>query len=290
MQLQKRPEADAASTFHPLHPGLMLNGAVFLSELSGPSATPRGEMTAPSSPKLQGGTQRGGRTHLVLPSRRLRLSGAELGEHSALAGCGCGRGSLGGVPPPSFCRPDRSAPGEGHAGGTTDRWARRSIRRTGALPRGRALPAQPPFHARRGIRAPEARCRRGLVLWAQWALTLASTAGFDPYAVHQCVPGDTVAPPGPVHLLKENRGGRRAPRHRGPHLTLLPGAWDISARAGNLWLEATSTGLGPVPQRWAGTVPPNADRDGQGLGSYPPQQKAPPTLHGRPQLCLQQGA
>lgn len=75
-------------------------------------------------------------------------------------------------------------------------------------------------------------------------------------------PWDTAAPPGPVHLLKENRGGRRAPRHRGPHLTLLPGAWDISTRAGNLWLEATSTGLGLVPQRWAGTVPPNTHRDG----------------------------
>lgn len=131
MQPQKRPEADAASTFHPLHPGLMLNGAVFLSELSGPSATPRGEMTAPSSPQLQGGTQRGGRTHSVLPSRRLRLSGAELGERRALAGWGCGRGSSGGVPPPSFCRPDRSAPGERRAGGTTDGWARRSVRRTG---------------------------------------------------------------------------------------------------------------------------------------------------------------
>ena len=47
-------------------------------------------------------------------------------------------------------------------------------------------------------------------------------------------------------------------------------------------------------------MPPNADRDGSaaltargtesGLGSYPPQPKAPPTPHGRAQLCLQQGA
>ena len=109
-----------------------------------------------------------------------------------------------------------------------------------------------------------------------------------------------MAPPGPGHLLKESRGGHRAPQHGGPRPTLLPGAWDISARAGNPWLEATSAGPGPVPQRWAGTVPPNADRDGcmsltpshaaripgglsQGLGSYLLQPKSPPTPHAQPQ-------
>ena len=141
------------------------------------------------------------------------------------------------------------------------------------------------------------------VAWAsgaQWTLTLANTAGLDLHAVHQRVPGDTVAPPGPVHLLKESRGGHRAPQQGGPHLTLLPRAWDISARAGNPWLEAMSAGPGPVPQRWAGTVPPNADRDGcmsltpshaariprglsQGLGSYLLHPKAPPTPHAQPQ-------
>ena len=39
----------------PLHPGLMLNDAVFLSELSEPSANPRGEMTALSTRSSKAG-------------------------------------------------------------------------------------------------------------------------------------------------------------------------------------------------------------------------------------------
>lgn len=165
MQPQKRPEADAASTFHPLHPGLMLNGAVFLSELSGPSATPRGEMTAPSSPQLQGGTQRGGRTHWVLPSRRLRLSGQSWVSTVPWLGGGVD-GSRRGVcrPPPSAGRTE-APQGRGTLGAPLTDGRDGLSEELGALPRGRALPARPPFHARRGIRAPEARCRRGLVLW-----------------------------------------------------------------------------------------------------------------------------
>ena len=132
-----------------------------------------------------------------------------------------------------------------------------------------ALPAMPPFHASwdQGHRKPGAEAA-----WApgaQRTLTLANTAGFDLHAVHRHVPGDTVAPPGSVYLLKESHGGHRAPQHRGPHSTLPPEAWDISTRDGNPWLEATSAGPGPMPQRWAGTVPPNTDRDSS-AGPCPP--------------------
>lgn len=46
-------------------------------------------------------------------------------------GGGADWGSSGGVPPYSFCRPDRVAPGEG--GVTTDGWVRQSIRTFGRL-------------------------------------------------------------------------------------------------------------------------------------------------------------
>ena len=156
---QKRLEADAASTFHPLHPGLMLNGAVFLSELSGPSATPRGEMTAPSSPQLQGRTQGGGRTHSVL---RLSWGGSWVSTQPWLGGVDGGRRGVC-RPPPSAGRTE-APQGRGVLGAPPMDGRDGPSEELGALQRRWALPARPPFHARRGIRAPEARCRCGLVL------------------------------------------------------------------------------------------------------------------------------
>lgn len=98
-----------------------------------------------------------------------------------------------------------------------------------------------------------------------------------------------------MYLLKGSRGGHRAPQHRGPYSTLPPEAWDISARAGNPWLEATSAGpkvgrdcatqygqgqlCRSLPPSHAARIPGGLS---QGLGSYPLQLKALPTPHAWP--------
>lgn len=53
MQLQKASGGRCGLDLFPFHPGLILNCAVFLSKRSEPSATPRGQMTAPASPQPQ---------------------------------------------------------------------------------------------------------------------------------------------------------------------------------------------------------------------------------------------
>lgn len=212
MRPQERPEADAASTFHPLHPGLMLNGAVFLSELSGPSATPRGEMTAPSSPQLQGRTQGRGRTHSVL---RLSWGGA-LGEHTALAG-GVWPGAVGGCAAPLLLQAGQKHPMGGACWGH-HRWMGETVHQKNwglcsvdgpCLPGLRFTRVGGSGHRRPGA---DAAWSSG----AQWALALASTAAFDLHAVHQCIPGTRRHHQGPCTFLRKTVGDAGLPGTEGP--------------------------------------------------------------------------